>query len=1024
VAGVIIGALVYGVRKGELAEEQSRFAQEKEASERKLAGELRQVLVGRGDTVRLARQPGYRRQVWADLRQAMAQPGSGTDLDQIRTTVLACLGDPIGLDPVKDPTTVPRCKQPELPSGSGPWTREAAGGSPVAVLPDGSRVVVAGRAGGISVFNREGKLLRQESCPLGFVYDLALTAEGKVLVAGCEQGFVVWDLAWSERWVVQAGNVFSVAISPNGRLLACGGRQLELWSLSAKRLLESLAAPAAGARVEFSADGRTLLAVVNGTPAAGWPVSDTPERRQLNGHTQGVPALAFSPDGQRLVSVSKDRTVRVWDATTGRPQYTLTGHPGEIEAVAFNPDSSLLATGDLTGRIRVWDPRSGELLTQTGRDEWPPEVWRLQFGPGGEYLAAAGAHIVVWTVRQTQERVTLERLSTLASKPGSLGMINLAPMPGSAELVYLNRGGWLSTYDLSRADEPQLVAKARVALRSLHFIPSGERFTFITRDGTLGLWDWHRKETTDTHRPAESVAVSADGRWAAVGEGGRKVTVVELASGQEVFALPPEGSDVWSLAWAPDGTKLAFGLSDGAVAVWDLAQVRTRLTELGLETPSTARSEDTRAPAPVPAFERVVQVNRLRVEAERGRRLASEARQVGDYATERAQLLTALNRDERLAELLPDATGHRKRLAWTHGALARALSQLGDSGAALKHLETEAALLERLLADEPGNPLYRRLLASRLTSRSQVLDRAGQLAEAVDEARRAVTSREELAAEPGTTTDREQLSVAYHNLGFQLVRAGKPAEAARWYDAALDALDRLAADVPAAADAQSFRAGRGMTLHNLGVLRARAGDRSAAEKRFREAAIVQARLADDFPANPDYASDLGRTLERQGQVLRDLGQLDEAVHVLGEAARRQGTALNLRPKNPAYRELCCNHQEQLAVTFQRMDRDAEAAAAAQELQRLAPDDPMALLRAARLLAGCVALAERSPGFPCGIGWVLARQYHDEVVALARKAVAKGLADATRLLFAPEFDPVREDDDFRLLVDELKGQKQE
>ena len=46
----------------------------------------------------------------------------------------------------------------------------------------------------------------------------------------------------------------------------------------------------------------------------------------------------------------------------------------------------------------------------------------------------------------------------------------------------------------------------------------------------------------------------------------------------------------------------------------------------------------------------------------------------------------------------------------------------------------------------------------------------------------------------------------------------------------------------------------------------------------------------------------------------------------------------------------------------------------------------------------------------------------EAIALARAAVAKGLADATPLLTDPDFDPVRDRDEFRLLLDELKGRK--
>jgi serine/threonine protein kinase/WD40 repeat protein/tetratricopeptide (TPR) repeat protein len=1017
-AGLALGIVAYGIRQGELAEERSRFANEKERSERKVAEDLRQVLAGRAEAVRTARPPGYRRRVWADLREAITLPARSGSADSIRATVLACLADPVGLDPVGDPATVRRREPPELPGRLGKWVQQAAKRGAAAVAPDGSRIATAGRGGRVAVHDRKGAVLREESCPLGGTYDLAFSADGKVLVAGCEQGFVAWDLPGPDRWVVRSGNVTSVAVSPNGRLLASGGRQLELWSLVTKRPVATLPTPAAGARVEFSADGRVLLAVANGTAVAGWPVSDTPERRVLDGHTSGVPAVVFSPDGRLLVSVSKDRTVRVWDAATGRPLHTLTGHPSEVEAAAFNPDGSLLATGDRAGAIRLWHAGSGDLLAKTAPGEPLGEVWRLQFGPGGEYLAAAGRHLAAWTVQAAAGRVTLERLCTLASYPNSPGVIDLVTRPGGSELIYLTRAGRLFSHDLARADEPRFIGDARVALRSLHFAPAGDRLTFVTPGGTLGLWDWQTKAEADTHRRAESVTVSVDGRWAAVGGAGQSVTVADLASGREFLALPSEGCDVWGLAWAPDGTKLAVGLSDGGVAVWDLEQVRARLAEFGFDSPSTVRTEAPQTSAPAPAFDRVVRLNRLRVEAERARRLAKVAREAGDRAGERDQLIAALHLDERLAEAVPDAAGHRKRLAGTHGALALVLARLGDSGAALSHLDAEAALVARLTLDDPGNPLYRRLCANGLTGRSRVLDLAGRRAESAAVARQAVAVREELAADPGTPTDRDQLGVAYHNLAFQLSRAGQKAEVERWYNAALTASDQLAHDHPATADDPPYRANRGGTLHNLGLLRGQAGDTLGAVKLLLEGATIRTRLADEFPANADYASDAGRTLEWLGGGLRCLGQLVESAQRLREAVQRQREALGMRPKDPVIRDLCCNHQAHLAITLFQMDRHADAADAARELARLAADDPARLLHAARLLACCVLLAERDSGPPCGVGLLLARAYGDEAIALARAAVAKGLTDATSLLSDSEFDSVRERDDFRRLLDEL------
>jgi serine/threonine protein kinase/WD40 repeat protein/tetratricopeptide (TPR) repeat protein len=1022
-AGLGLGVVAYGIRQGELAEEQSRFAREKERSEHKIAEDLRQVLVGRAEALRVARLPGYRRRVWADLREAIALPASNGNADSIRATLLACLGDPVGLDPVADPTAVPRRNPPEMPAEFRKLVQQAAKGSPTAVSSDGGLVATVSRAGRAAVHNRECTLVREDSCPLGGVYDLAFSADAKVLVAGCEQGFVVWEVRGPDRWVVRSGSVTSVAVSPNGRLLVCAGRQLELWSLVTKRPMASLPAPAASTRVEFSADGKVLLALANGTAVAGWPVSDTPERRVLDGHTVGVPAVVFSPDGRQLVSVSKDRTVRIWDAATGRPVRTQTGHPGDIESAAFNPDGSLLATGDLAGAIRVWSAESGHLLAEIAPGEPLDQVWRLQFGPGGEYLAAAGGHLAAWTVRGAPGRVILERLCTLATTPGVPGVIDLVATPGGTELIHLHRSGRLYSYDLARADESRLIGDARVALRSLHFAPAGDRLTFVTPGGTLGLWDWVRTEATDTHRRAESVAVSSDGRLAAVAGAGQSVTVADLASGREIVALPPEGADVWCLAWAPDGSKLAVGLSDGVVAVWDLEQVRARLADFGIDAPSTVRTDKARPPAPVPAFDRVVHVNKLRVDAERGRRLATLARNAGDYAAERDQLVAAIDADRRLTEAVPDTPGHRRRLAWTHGALARALARLGDTEAALSHLDSAVELLKRLmLDDDPGNPEYRRHHANTLATRAQVLEWARRRAEAVDAARQAMDVRKGLAADPGTVNDRSQLAVAYCILGLELWYAGQNAEAEQYYNAALATGDQVARDHPATAEGAVFRACRGATIHDLGVVRGQAGDAVGAVKLFREATAIRTRLADDFPRSADYAGRAGLSLDWLAVGLRDLGQLEESAQRFREAIQWQRAALAIRPGDSAVRDLCCNHHAQLASTLLRMGRHAEAADAAREIPSLAPDAPALLLRAARLLAGCVAIAKRNPGPHWGVGALQAQAYGGEAISLARAAVAKGLVDATKLLSEADFDPVRDRNEFRVLLDEVSVRK--
>jgi tetratricopeptide (TPR) repeat protein len=285
----------------------------------------------------------------------------------------------------------------------------------------------------------------------------------------------------------------------------------------------------------------------------------------------------------------------------------------------------------------------------------------------------------------------------------------------------------------------------------------------------------------------------------------------------------------------------------------------------------------------------------------------------------------------------------------------------------------------------------------------------------VADARRVKALWETLAAEPGTLRDRLEVGIAYHNLAFQLGRAGRLAEAERWYRAALAAADRQVALTPALADNPRFRLDRGNALHNLGILRFRAGDRTTAAKLFREAAVIRARLADDFPANPSYASHAGLTFDWQAGLLRARGQLDEAALLWGEAVRRQRAALALQPTDPLVRRLYCTHQAQLADVLMRLGRHADAAAAAREVARLAPDDPARLLAAARLLARCVALAERAPEQSSDARLALARAYRREAISLARKAAAKGGRD-------PDLDQSRGCDELLPLLEPITPRK--
>ena len=125
VAGVV-GLAVYGVQQGRLAreraglvEERTRFGDEQTAAVTRLEGIQRQTradlyraLMSRSAALRAAREPGYRRHVWESLRAAVALDVPEKDPAGIRDELLACLGDPLGLEPVIDPPVTPLATVP------------------------------------------------------------------------------------------------------------------------------------------------------------------------------------------------------------------------------------------------------------------------------------------------------------------------------------------------------------------------------------------------------------------------------------------------------------------------------------------------------------------------------------------------------------------------------------------------------------------------------------------------------------------------------------------------------------------------------------------------------------------------------------------------------------------------------------------------------------------------------------------------------------------------------------------------
>jgi WD40 repeat protein len=429
------------------------------------------------------------------------------------------------------------------------------------------------------------------------VKGVAFSPDGK-MVGSVSQGdrrikaqAFVWEIVTGRVRFTQEGNSWtSVAFDPNGHRLVVGEvnsgsmgekdpalRIFDLRTGQQIKLLEGHEATITQA--VFRSDGKQIVSAALDQTVRIWDLEKGSVALTLH-EEAAVLCATFSPDGLRIASGSADHTVKLWHPS-GNAIKTLNWGKRRINNVVYSPDGRHLA-GCFDGGVAIWDALRGEpeqtfiigSAYRWGRVAWSPDGKRIAVGRK-VWILGKEAAVREIELPSNNSYTTASGVGTVFSCDGKL----LAAVSGG-ELVEV----WDMTTGQCLGERPRKVSHRALCVAfgadsKRLAIGSGGETSFLP---IVQIWDPTKDQVSLRLEgyilSAYFLAFSPNCKWIAVAGGHNwyrnssgpgQVQVWDTTTEKQVYNLRGHSGSVWSLAFSPDGNRLASA-STKEIKIWDM----------------------------------------------------------------------------------------------------------------------------------------------------------------------------------------------------------------------------------------------------------------------------------------------------------------------------------------------------------------------------------------------------------------------------------------------------------------------
>jgi serine/threonine protein kinase/tetratricopeptide (TPR) repeat protein len=443
-----------------------------------------------------------------------------------------------------------------------------------------------------------------------------------------------------------------------------------------------------------------------------------------------------------------------------------------------------------------------------------------------------------------------------------------------------------------------------------------------------------------------------------------------------------------------------------------------------------------------------------------------ELAKLGRQAEAETALRLGINLRTKLADDFPENLGYRLELANNYNDFAFLRELQENYAEAEENYRHGLDLKEKLIVEADDQPRYRLDLSRSLSGLGQLLRKQEKYAESEKVFRQAVNIQEEhIGKGQATAKDRQWLADSYAGLGVALAELKRPPEAENALRQALEVRHKLADDFPSvleyrrelanatgdlayfltrqgkdaaalepyrqvlelrkaivkqAGSVPGYRRELAASYHDVAQVLRVTGRLKEAESSWRAALELWSQLAVDLPQVPDCQGGLAGALTNLARLHNQRGKFAAAAALLEKAQTHLQAALDARPKDSGFRQSFRDHLVALAQSRLGLADHTRGAAAAGDLTRFGFESANDTYDAAGFLSRCMTLAEKDVQLAEATRKELARGYSDQALALLRQAVTRGFKDAARMKKDPDFEPLRDREEFRKLLASLEA----